>query len=405
MSSTSKFLWVSPKTGGTSQLSQKGTGEPAAIKAHAARHRHKVKRTADVIRLEQSKALNTTAENTVSSLPLFSMDCQFDALNQTSIKLDSHAADMLKTYFTIWIPSLSPEQSTTLLAQVPLQTLMTDAVILAATLAASYAKIVYHPTANDVTQSNDAVILQNCWKHKGEALRLLLERCNQELPEKFSGVLWWAMGGLAGCAFQANDPDEGRPHISAWIKLAPCYGFHRLSTLHLELLFMNEMRFSCLLGEPPMCPIAEVEPIVQKLIPDLTPFLGIPPSHFETLLDSYTSNSVTETLLQLYQPTEMINHRFCPKVGDQFSDLLLLRVFSAGFQLCTYAGGMISKENYSSFDECIRLSALLVINTTHLKASPRNHLLNKLLVDMHSRLKNPDLDMNQCWNNHPKAIL
>jgi hypothetical protein len=301
--------------------------------------------------------------------------------------------------FTVWIPSLSPEQSSASHRQTLFQDVFTDPLTLALTLAATYARAANASAWNGKSHSNDPRLTRLYLVHKGTALHLVQESFRDMSLNSFPEKLFMAMGALAGCEFQANNPHEGRLHIAAWIRLIG-RNFQRLSILNLELLCLNEMRFSCLLGEPPL-----YEAIVPKMLPELPPFARVFPSHFYLLLDSHNATRLTDAILNLFEATKLINDSPNASIPKDLQDTLLLRVLLAGFCLCQSVGEANRTTVNPSFYESVRLAALLVINTTHFKGSPKFHLIDKLLTDLQSQLQADDLDLGLCWQKFPQAML
>jgi hypothetical protein len=315
--------------------------------------------------------------------------------------------------FTDWIPSLYPQKVGAIHRQRFFEMVHTESMACAIFLTYGFGRAAFElAESNDQTLSNDGDnTLSRYWvKYKVACLRMMRETFATSWPVSAKS-LYFASVSLSGCAFIVNNPDEGRMHLRGAVNIAKALGgFGVLDELELEASLLWDIQIASLTGQRPVIEDAELAAVAEKLLlqtPDRpeqsrSRFCGL-------LLPSMSSlgqSDVTEALHRLFEATELLNS-FSVQSEDKSNGTLVIRTLFAGYKLsiCEPPGsreGLVDGHDVDLL-ESLRLAGMLVIYTTHLKATRKEHLFEKLSKDLQTQLRRQVLEM--CWNQYPEIIL
>lgn len=325
--------------------------------------------------------------------------------------------------FTDWIPSLYPERVGAIHRQRFFEMVHTDSMACAIFLTYGFGRAAFEQLAGSETNDRENALSRYWLKYKATCLRMKGEILATLWPVFAAKPLYFASISLAGCAFIVNNPNEGRMHLRGAVNIANTLGgFNVLDELELEASLLWDVQIASLTGEKPVIEDAEISPIAEKLLPQLPGWLERSRQRFDLLLRSSLSitcthrgqSDVCHALQRLFEATELINSFSTRSEEDKINATLVTRTLFAGYKLCLCAPADADRENLGPAHdhdhdhdidllESLRLAGLLVINTTHLKATRKAHLFEKLSKDLHVRLRRQDL--GTLWKQCPELIL
>ncbi|KIW18697.1 hypothetical protein PV08_02986 [Exophiala spinifera] len=294
------------------------------------------------------------------------------------------------TVFTVWLPELCAHRSSTLRKQAYFEHVITDILLLSVTLTAAFARTGFATegggTGKDpgaLVDKNATAVIEKYWlKYTVITIQMLIN--GVELSAYSTLQMFTAVTTMAGCEFMVN-PHEGRLHLQASAQTASRNGgFGTIPALLLEIFLLNEVLLASLSGSRPVVPHDQLAPVVDALLPKMPEFTKRSSYRFGKLLsgsgpvgDSLSSSFIA-VMAELYAATEIINVYTSLGGQDQLRETIVLRMFLIG--LCLSCVAM----------ECIRLSGLLLIHTTHLKGTPKQHLYDRVATELLERLRQLD---------------
>lgn len=315
--------------------------------------------------------------------------------------------------FTDWIPSLYPQKVGAIHGQRFFEMVHTESVACAIFLTYGFGRAAFElAEADDQTLSiNGENTVSRYWlKYKGVCLRMMREifATSWPLPAK---SLYFASISLSGCAFIVNNPDEARMHLRGAVNIAKALGgFEMLDELELEASLLWDIQIASLTGQRPVMEDAELAPVAAKLLLQAPDGPAQSRSRFDALLlpslSSYGQSDVSKALHRLFEATELLNS-FSAQSEDKINGTLVIRTLFAGYKLsiCEASSGSKCVVDGHDIDlhESLRLAGMLVIYTTHLKATRKEHLFEKISRDLQTTLRRQVLEM--CWNQCPEITL
>jgi hypothetical protein len=316
----------------------------------------------------------------------------------TSVRPKHVRQSLIDAAFSVWVPELYPHRSSTLQKQAYFEQVMTDGLLMSVNLAAAFARTGF-ATADDKDSATlgkaKPGLVEKYWlRYKGVTLQMLIDGMKSFTYSNLH--LFTAVTTMAGCAFLVNNPNEGRLHLGASAQIARGNGgFGTIPSLLLEIFLLDEGLLASLSGSHPVVSYSELAPVVHFRLPKVPDFAKSSSSQlcklFHQKWPSRNSCSLVDTMADLHAATEILNAYSSPGVEDQLRDTIVLRMFLAGFCLCwSLEVALPTHEDadcHTISMECIRLSGLLLIHTTHLKGTPKQHLYDRVATDLLERLQ------------------
>lgn len=304
------------------------------------------------------------------------------------------------TVFTSWLPSLYPEEVSAVNKKVYYETVVGDSLTLSTNLAAGFARATFSCEEARSSQTiYDGCSEARCalYRYKHATIQIIRRRL-AENPDTLDQNIFLGIITLAGCDFMANNAQESRLHVQACLDIARARGGLRtLSDLELEIMCLDEFLLSSLSGEAPCTPLGEMSDAMQARFPQNTVCSDLSVSGITGIPCTCPEESKTrEGLALLFDATKQVNRLTASKSKKAKHDHLVLQALYAGFQLCassasgTEAG--LSAYDTSLRDLCtpLRLAGILVVATTHLKNTPRRHLLDRVTEELEESLQIAD---------------
>lgn len=296
------------------------------------------------------------------------------------------------------MPELYPHKSSTLQKQEYFEQVTTDSLLLSVTLIAAFARAVFaiEGTKDSGTLEPNKMALVESYrlKYKGITIQMLIN--GLELSTYSTLQIFTTVTTMAGCEFLVNNPKEGRLHLRASAKVASGNGgFGTIPALLLEIFLLGEGLLASLSGSRPVVPHDELAPAVYALLPKVPEFVEKSSAQFDKLLRKSwpveESCSFMEVMAELYAATEIINAYTNQRIDDQLRETIVLRIFLIGFRLSWSLEASLPTHSgvgwHNVAKECVRLSGLLLIHTTHLKGTPKQHLYERMAADLMRRLQ------------------
>ena len=298
--------------------------------------------------------------------------------------------------FTVWLPALYPENTSLARKKDYFDTALDDALLLSANLAETFAHAAFSEdaTIKQLATHSTTSWLRSGWHlYKYSTIRIIRSRLNNT-SEILDRNLFLGMVTLARCEFMANNPHEGRVHLNACLELVNTRGgLFSLSDDELEVLCLDDLILSALSGKAPFTDLDEMQTAVQSRVNSAQPLPNWSDGFFAEFQAMCPYDSmIWDGIVNLWSATELINNSSCSEFQSSGCENLVLRGLLAGLQLCSSATEEVdyftdSLYQRASFSECIRLAALLVIFTTHLKDTPKVHLLDRITSQLEWQLQ------------------
>ncbi|KAK5051043.1 hypothetical protein LTR84_003602 [Exophiala bonariae] len=215
------------------------------------------------------------------------------------------------------------------------------------------------------------------------------------------------------CAFIVNNPGEGRMHLQGALNIAKAIGgFHKLDELGLEAALLWDIHLACLTGQKPTISDDEVAYVVEKMLPQVPEWLEDSRLRFENLLGasliSDDNSDVCGALRRLFIATELLNS-YSIRKEDNINETLVIRTLFAGHKLShcdpTTNSPNIAAEHNIRMLESMRLTGMLVIFTTHLKATRKKDLFEELSKSLEVQLRSSAPALETCWGQYLEIMM
>ncbi|KIW18698.1 hypothetical protein PV08_02987 [Exophiala spinifera] len=341
-------------------------------------------------------------------------DLQHNSLPRLAFEMDEYSHGMVKYLFTNWIPSLYPQKLATVHHHRLFEMVYTDSITCAIFLTYGFSQSAFELVEINCQQksltSGDGSRKRYLFRSKEACLRMMREMFTTSWPMS-ARRLFFASVSLSGCAFIVNNPEEGRMHLQGAVNIAEAIGgFRNLGELELEASLLWDVHLASLTGQKPVISGIEVSHIAQTLLPQVPEWLvdsGLRFSAlFEPSLSSDDKSDVCGALRGLFYAAELINAD-STQSEDRINETLIIRTLVAGHQLSRCAPTTNSTDVAPEHNICtlesLRLAGMLAIFTTHLKATRKIHLFEKVSRDLEVLLRRSDVET--CWRQYPEIMM